>query len=164
MAASMKCLEILERERVPDAIWERGTNFLARLGAIVDASGVPVCRYGAPYPAHADSRGFYATSVFVDSAGRTLLLAWVGAWPASRGWNCCMSPPRVLSLDAAGRVLATTGITRSRMFGRVNGEAKERSLSWLDGSMPLDLSSDGKVMVPSAPGWGVEDPARWLLN
>jgi beta-fructofuranosidase len=65
----------------------------------LDASGVPVCRYGAPYPAHADSRGFYATSVFADSAGRTLLLAWVGAWPASRGWNCCMSLPRVLSDD-----------------------------------------------------------------
>ena len=71
----------------------------------LDASGVPVCRYGAPYPAHADSRGFYATSVFADSAGRTLLLAWVGAWPASRGWNCCMSLPRVLSLDAAGRLV-----------------------------------------------------------
>lgn len=71
----------------------------------LDASGVPVCRYGAPYPAHADSRGFYATSVFADSAGCTLLLAWVGAWPASRGWNCCMSLPRVLSLDAAGRLV-----------------------------------------------------------
>jgi beta-fructofuranosidase len=71
----------------------------------LDASGVPVCRYGAPYPAHTDSRGFYATSAFTDAAGRTLLLAWVGAWPASRGWNCCMSLPRVLSLDVAGRLV-----------------------------------------------------------
>lgn len=70
-----------------------------------DASGVPVCRYGAPYPAHTDSRGFYATSVFADPAGRTLLLAWVGAWPASRGWNGCMSLPRVLSLDPVGRLV-----------------------------------------------------------
>jgi beta-fructofuranosidase len=70
----------------------------------IDATGVPVCRFGAPSPAHTDSRGFYATSVFTDSAGRTLLLAWVGAWPSSRGWNCCMSLPRVLSLDAAGRL------------------------------------------------------------
>ena len=37
MAASMKCLEILEREKVQDAIWERGTRFLERLGEIVDA-------------------------------------------------------------------------------------------------------------------------------
>ena len=68
----------------------------------MDTSGVPVCRHGAP-PAYADSRGFYATSAFADAAGRTLLLAWVGAWP-SRGWNCCMSLPRVLSFDAAGRL------------------------------------------------------------
>ena len=33
MAASMKCLEILEREKVQDAIWERGTRFLDKLGA-----------------------------------------------------------------------------------------------------------------------------------
>ena len=48
MAASMKCLEILEREKVQDAIWERGTRFLDKLGAIVDKSGVPVTRSGIP--------------------------------------------------------------------------------------------------------------------
>jgi beta-fructofuranosidase len=70
----------------------------------IDPSGVPVCRYGAPSPAHTHSRGFYATSVFPDPAGRTLLLAWVGSWPSSRGWNCCMSLPRMLSLDPLGRL------------------------------------------------------------
>ena len=44
----MKCLEILEREKVQDAIWERGTRFLERLGRIVDASGVPVTKCGIP--------------------------------------------------------------------------------------------------------------------
>ena len=48
MAASMKCLEILEREKVQDAIWERGTKFLASLGEIVDKSGVPVTKSGIP--------------------------------------------------------------------------------------------------------------------
>jgi glutamate-1-semialdehyde aminotransferase len=48
MAASMKTLEILERERVQDAIWERGTRFLDRLGSIVEASGVPVTKSGIP--------------------------------------------------------------------------------------------------------------------
>lgn len=54
---------------------------------------------------------------------------------------------RLMDIDPGGRVLATGGIMRSRMFGKVNGETKERSLSWLDGSMPLDLSNDGKVML-----------------
>jgi glutamate-1-semialdehyde aminotransferase len=48
MAASMATLDILEREKVPDAIWERGTRFLGRLGEIVEASGVPVTKSGIP--------------------------------------------------------------------------------------------------------------------
>jgi glutamate-1-semialdehyde aminotransferase len=48
MAAAMKCIEILEREQVLEAIWERGTRFLERLGRIVEASGVPVITSGIP--------------------------------------------------------------------------------------------------------------------
>ncbi len=48
MAASMKTLEILEREKVQDKIWERGTRFLEKLGDIVDKSGVPVLKSGIP--------------------------------------------------------------------------------------------------------------------
>ena len=48
MAASMTCLDILEREKVQDAIWERGTRFLDALGEIVDKSGVPVTKSGIP--------------------------------------------------------------------------------------------------------------------
>ena len=48
MAAAMKTLDILEREKVQDVIWERGTRFLERLGEIVDASGAPVVKSGIP--------------------------------------------------------------------------------------------------------------------
>ncbi len=48
MVAAMKCMDILEREDVQNVIWERGTRFLERLGAIVDASGVPVTKSGIP--------------------------------------------------------------------------------------------------------------------
>ncbi len=54
---------------------------------------------------------------------------------------------RLMDIDPKGRMLASSGIMRSRMFGKVNGAASERPLSWLDGSMPLDLSADGKVML-----------------
>jgi len=69
-----------------------------------DGDGTLVCRNGAPYPAHADNRGFYATNAIADPSGRVLLFAWVGAF-RSQGWNCCMSLPRVLSLDADGRLV-----------------------------------------------------------
>jgi len=48
MAAAMKTIEILEREKVLDKIWERGTRFLERLGGIVERSGVPVTKSGIP--------------------------------------------------------------------------------------------------------------------
>ena len=48
MAASLKCLEILERESVPDVLWQRGDDFLVRLSGIVAASGVPLTVSGVP--------------------------------------------------------------------------------------------------------------------
>jgi len=48
MVAALKTIEILEREDVPNVIWERGTRFLERLGEIVAASGVPVTKSGIP--------------------------------------------------------------------------------------------------------------------
>jgi glutamate-1-semialdehyde aminotransferase len=48
MVAALKCLEILEREKVQDSIWARGTKFLADLTKIVKASGVPATVSGIP--------------------------------------------------------------------------------------------------------------------
>ncbi|MFO8191520.1 MAG: aminotransferase class III-fold pyridoxal phosphate-dependent enzyme [Bacillota bacterium] len=48
MVAAMKCLDILEREKVIDAIWERGEAFLANLEKIVEKSGVPATVSGIP--------------------------------------------------------------------------------------------------------------------
>lgn len=48
MAAAMKCIDILEREKVLDAVWERGTDFLARLEQITAASRVPATVSGIP--------------------------------------------------------------------------------------------------------------------
>lgn len=48
MVAAMKCLDILEREKVIDAIWERGGRFLARLNDLVVKSGVPASVSGIP--------------------------------------------------------------------------------------------------------------------
>lgn len=48
MVAALKCLEILEREKVQDALWQRGTVFLERLRTIVAESGVPATVSGIP--------------------------------------------------------------------------------------------------------------------
>ncbi|NTV74286.1 MAG: glutamate-1-semialdehyde 2,1-aminomutase, partial [Holophaga sp.] len=48
MAAAMKCLDILERDKVIDDIWTRGAKFLKDLEAITAASKVPVQVSGIP--------------------------------------------------------------------------------------------------------------------
>jgi glutamate-1-semialdehyde aminotransferase len=48
MVAAMKCLDILEREKTLDTIWERGTRFLEELERLVADSGVPVTVSGIP--------------------------------------------------------------------------------------------------------------------
>jgi len=48
MVAAMKCLDILEREKVVDAIWESGTSFLASLKDLVKKTGVPASVSGIP--------------------------------------------------------------------------------------------------------------------
>jgi glutamate-1-semialdehyde aminotransferase len=48
IVAALKTLEILEREHVPDRLWERGTRFLDDLRRVVEASGQPVAVSGIP--------------------------------------------------------------------------------------------------------------------
>lgn len=48
MAASLKTIEILEREKVCDKIWERGTDFLNKLDVIIKKSKLPVAVSGIP--------------------------------------------------------------------------------------------------------------------
>jgi eukaryotic-like serine/threonine-protein kinase len=55
-----------------------------------------------------------------------------------------------------GRVLMTHDRLRSGILGFAAGEAKELDLSWLDWSLPTDLSADGKTLlfVESGEGGG----------
>lgn len=48
MAASLKCIEILERENVLDDIWARGEAFLKATTKLVEESGVPAMVSGIP--------------------------------------------------------------------------------------------------------------------
>ena len=45
------------------------------------------------------ARGLYGTTVFTDAKGRSILLGWISGFKPGRGWNGCMSLPRILSLD-----------------------------------------------------------------
>ena len=50
-------------------------------------------------------RGLYGTTAFNDPEGRCILLGWVSGFKTGRGWNGCMSLPRVLSLTDEDRLM-----------------------------------------------------------
>ena len=48
MVAALKCIEILERDKVLDELWEKGSFFLKELERLVAQSGVPCTVSGIP--------------------------------------------------------------------------------------------------------------------
>jgi hypothetical protein len=59
------------------------------------------------------------------------------------------APGSVLLQDIApdGRVLLTHVEQRAGVMGMAEGAARERDLSWLDWSLPVDISRDGKTIL-----------------
>jgi glutamate-1-semialdehyde aminotransferase len=48
MAAALKCIEILQRDKVIDTVWQKGQWFLDELAKVVKASGAPAKVSGIP--------------------------------------------------------------------------------------------------------------------
>jgi len=48
MAAALKCLEILQRDKIIEQVWDKGTWFLQELNRVVATSKVPVSVSGIP--------------------------------------------------------------------------------------------------------------------
>jgi beta-fructofuranosidase len=78
--------------------------------------GVLVCQYGAP-EAYSQSRGFYATNLLTTPDDRVIMFGWVGGFK-SKGWNGCMSLPRELSIDQAGRLIQNPAREVQMLRGR----------------------------------------------
>ena len=64
------------------------------------------------------TRGLYGTNVFVDEDGRRIMLGWVCGFKPGRGWNGCMSLPRVLTLDKDQRLVQTPAAELKKLRGR----------------------------------------------
>jgi Tol biopolymer transport system component len=60
----------------------------------------------------------------------------------------------LLDIGREGNVLLTRGNDRAGMIGLAPGETKERDLSWLDWSVPSNLSPDGREILFQEAGEG----------
>jgi beta-fructofuranosidase len=51
-----------------------------------------------------DYGNYYAPNCMEDDKGRRILWGWVNGFPAKRGWNGCLTLPRILTLAPDGRL------------------------------------------------------------
>jgi len=60
----------------------------------------------------------YGTNAFEDEQGRRILLGWICGFKPKRGWNGCMSLPRVLTLDQDQRLIQSPAPELKKLRGR----------------------------------------------
>ncbi|MDP6545940.1 MAG: GH32 C-terminal domain-containing protein [Phycisphaerae bacterium] len=84
------------------------------------------------------TRGLYGTNAFVDKDGRRILVGWICGFKPKRGWNGCMSLPRVLTLDKARRLVQTPAPELKKL------RAKHREIKGLKVDSKSELLKDIK--------------------
>ncbi|MFH1730290.1 MAG: glycoside hydrolase family 32 protein [Planctomycetota bacterium] len=124
--------------------------------------------YGKNLPAGRQriSRGLYGTNTYLDPEGRRIMFGWISGFKTGRGWNGCMSLPRVLTLDRGGRLIQTpapelkelrerhthvTGIELNNAFKRIDG-AGGKQLELIAEFIPGDAEAFGLKLRSSGDG------------
>ena len=64
------------------------------------------------------TRGLYGTNAFTDKDGRRILLGWICGFKPGRGWNGCMSLPRILTLDENNNLIQTPAPELRKLRGK----------------------------------------------
>ena len=114
--------------------------------------------YGDDEIPYADmARGLYGTTVFADARGRTILLGWISGFKTGRGWDGCMALPRVLSLDAAERLLQTPLPELERLRGksfRIDGLELNDEARFFSAGKTCEIAAE--LLPDSASSFGLQ--------
>ena len=96
-------------------------DFDAKTIAFKESGSARVMDYGfgkRPPKDRSWTRGLYGTNAFTDKVGRRILLGWICGFQPKRGWNGCMSLPRVLTLDKDQRLIQTPAPELRKLRGK----------------------------------------------
>ncbi len=91
-----------------------------------------------------DYGNYYAPNSMEDGKGRRVLWGWVKDFPAGRGWNGCLTLPRILEIGSDGQLVQEPAPELQKLRG-------ERQLSvaglQLNGSSKVDIRGDALEIV-----------------
>jgi beta-fructofuranosidase len=101
---------------------------------------------------------FYAPNTMLVPDGRRLVWGWVNGFPDGRGWNGCLSVPRVLSFSREGQLRQEPAPQLNQLRGEpvawrnIRVDAEGRTLS-LPATNTLEI--DAEIDLQSAAGVGL---------
>jgi beta-fructofuranosidase len=101
-------------------------------------------RFTAEQRGTMDFGDYYAPNCLIDPNGRRLLWGWVNGFPAGRGWNGCLTLPRVLSLGPGGTLRQQS----APELGQLRGERRmEKDIALADRSKLMDVKGDTLELI-----------------
>lgn len=116
--------------------------------------------YGPKRPRNFNiKRGFYGTNVLFDGRGRCILLGWVSGFKTGRGWNGCMSLPRILTIDKSGRLIQTPAPELKELrkdHKRLTGVAVHNEAKLIPGVSGTTLEIVAEIVPGSATACGLK--------
>jgi len=104
-------------------------------------------------------RGLYGTNTYVDPKGRRIMFGWISGFKTGRGWNGCMSLPRVLTLDERGNLLQTPAPELKELRGRHTRVAEivlDSAFKLIDGAKGKQLELIAEFIPGDAEAFGLK--------
>lgn len=98
------------------------------------------------------SSAYYAPNCFADSSGRRILWSWVRDFPNGRGWNGCMTFPRVLTVDGEGFLRQEPAAELAALRAERLVSVKEKRLEETSMILPEVAGSTLEVILNLEPG------------
>ncbi len=76
------------------------------------------CKFTPQSQGVVDYGDYYAPNCTEDTQGRRIMWGWIRGFPGGKGWNGCLTLPRVLSVDLQERLVQTPVEEAKRMRGK----------------------------------------------
>lgn len=136
-------------------------DFDAQTVGFKSAGPVRMMDYGFgknPPQDRAWTRGLYGTNAFTDEHGRRILLGWICGFKPNRGWNGCMSLPRVLTLDNDNNLIQTPAPELKQLRGnhcKIGSRTLTSESQRLDGIRGDTLEIIAKFTAGTAQSFGL---------
>ena len=105
------------------------------------------------------TRGLYGTNTYEDDQGRRILFGWISGFKTGRGWNGCMSLPRILTLDEGNRIIQTPAPELETLRGahtRLAGIKLDSEFKRIDGAAGDQLEVIAEFVPGTAEAFGLK--------